>query len=147
MPRFVTGKFKEIVRDGDQLHLRVGSSFQVGASKLTVVSSEPFDKQLVGDIAKDLGEITLYTPRMTDNTPAPQGKSQSASNRDIELTTEIPVSSSPEKNANHIVFTAKQNNGTARKPESNARELYRGQHARSHRQLSIAKSRSPRRCP
>src|SRR5579871_1474018 len=108
MPSFVNGKFKEIVRDGNQLHLRVGSSFQVGASKLTVVSSEPFDKQLVGDIAKDLGEITLYTPRMTDNAPAKQGTNQSTS---TPKTTQVSINQSAEKNPNHIVFTSKQNNG------------------------------------
>jgi sigma-B regulation protein RsbU (phosphoserine phosphatase) len=114
MPSFVTGKFKEIVRDGDQLHLRVGSSFQVGANKLTVVSSEPFDKQLVGDIAKDLGEITLYTSRMTDNTPATQGQNQGTSNQATSSPhpNQISVNASAEKNPNHIVFTSKQSNGT-----------------------------------
>ena len=55
------GKFHDIVRDHDQLYLRVGFFLQVGANKLTVVTSEPFDKELVGKIAADLGEITLYT--------------------------------------------------------------------------------------
>ncbi len=52
--------FKEIVRDKGELYLRVTSSFTVGAEKLTVVSSEPLDKNLVADIAANLGEITLY---------------------------------------------------------------------------------------
>ncbi len=55
------GKFHDIVRDHEQLHLRVGSSLPVGSNELTVVTSEPFDKELVGKIAADLGEITLYT--------------------------------------------------------------------------------------
>ncbi len=61
LPDFVKGKFQDIVRDRDQLHLRVASAMEVGNSKLTVVTSEPFDKDLVGNIAADLGEITLYT--------------------------------------------------------------------------------------
>lgn len=60
LPAFVKDKFQDIVRDREQLHLRVGSSLQIGANKLTVVTSEPFDKELVGKIAAGLGEITLY---------------------------------------------------------------------------------------
>ncbi len=60
LPTFVKGKFRDLVRAKDQLHLRVGSSMQVGPSQLIVVTSEPFDKELVGKIAADLGEITLY---------------------------------------------------------------------------------------
>ena len=60
-PGFLKGKFQDLVRDRERLHLRAGSSLQVGSSKLTVVTSEPFDKELVGKIAEGLGEITLYT--------------------------------------------------------------------------------------
>ena len=52
--------FKEIVRDKDELYLRAASWFDVGPEKLTVVTSEPLDKNLVADIAANLGEITLY---------------------------------------------------------------------------------------
>jgi sigma-B regulation protein RsbU (phosphoserine phosphatase) len=52
--------FKEVVRDHDELYLRVASVFVVGSEKLTVVTGEPFDKDLVADIAANLGEITLY---------------------------------------------------------------------------------------
>jgi sigma-B regulation protein RsbU (phosphoserine phosphatase) len=51
--------FKEIVRDKDELYLRVVSMFPVGKENLTVVTSEPLDKSLVADIAENLGEITL----------------------------------------------------------------------------------------
>jgi sigma-B regulation protein RsbU (phosphoserine phosphatase) len=58
----VQGKpFREIVSDHGKLYLRVVSVFPVGATSLTVVTSEPLDKALVGKIAEDLGEITLYT--------------------------------------------------------------------------------------
>jgi len=73
-PTFVTGSFQGMVRDHGQLHLRVASTLQAGAQKLTVVTSEPFDKELVGNIAANLGEITLYTPGLaTDVAPGTQG--------------------------------------------------------------------------
>jgi sigma-B regulation protein RsbU (phosphoserine phosphatase) len=53
--------FKEIVRDKDGLYLRVASVFDVGPEKLTVVTGEPLDKDLVADIAANLGEITVYS--------------------------------------------------------------------------------------
>lgn len=59
-PVFVKEKFRDLVRERGTLHLRVGSSMQIGSNKLTVVTSEPFDQELVGKIATDLGEITLY---------------------------------------------------------------------------------------
>lgn len=52
--------FREIVRDHDQLYLRVASVYMVGAEKLTVITGEPLDKDMVSRIAADLGEITLY---------------------------------------------------------------------------------------
>jgi phosphoserine phosphatase RsbU/P len=53
--------FKKIVRDHDGLYLRAASWFDVGPDKLTVVTSEPLDKNLIADIAANLGEITLYS--------------------------------------------------------------------------------------
>jgi len=79
LPRFVKGKFEDLVRDHDQLFLRVASSVQVGSSPLTVVTSEPFDKELVGKIAADLGEITLYITRINENTESSQQKSSPSS--------------------------------------------------------------------
>jgi sigma-B regulation protein RsbU (phosphoserine phosphatase) len=70
-PGFVKDRFRDLVRENDELHLRVCSSIPVGTSKLTVVTSEPFDKELVGKIAADLGEITLYASGITlDQTPS-----------------------------------------------------------------------------
>jgi sigma-B regulation protein RsbU (phosphoserine phosphatase) len=50
----------DITRDDDGLHLRVATLLPVGSKTLTVVSSEPFDKELVGKIAADMGEITIF---------------------------------------------------------------------------------------
>ena len=58
-PTFVTGGLREITRDRDGLHLRVATVLSVGSKRLIIVTSEPFDKELVGKIAADMGEITL----------------------------------------------------------------------------------------
>jgi len=67
--------FHEIVSDHGKLYLRVVSVLPVRETSLTVVTSEPLDKTLVGKIAEDLGEITLYTDAAPDEagpiTPAP----------------------------------------------------------------------------
>jgi phosphoserine phosphatase RsbU/P len=52
-------QFREIVRDRGELHLRVVTILDLGANRLVVITSEPFDKELVGNIAADLGEISL----------------------------------------------------------------------------------------
>ena len=70
LPRFFKGKFQDIVRDHDRLYLRVGSSVAVGSSRLTVITSEPLDKDLVEKIAANLGEITLYTRGVTVDSTA-----------------------------------------------------------------------------
>lgn len=85
LPGFVKTKFQDIVRDHDQLHLRVASAMQVGDSKLTVVTSEPFDKDLVGKIAADLGEIRLYTSAFVFD--APQEKANSSGPKEAALST------------------------------------------------------------
>jgi sigma-B regulation protein RsbU (phosphoserine phosphatase) len=60
-PSFVHGPFGEVVRDRGQLYLRAATVLPVRSEKLTVVSSEALDKELVQEIATNLGEITLYT--------------------------------------------------------------------------------------
>lgn len=67
LPGFMKGAFQDIVRDGNQLYLRVGSSLQVKSNQLIIVTGEPFDRELVSKIASDLGEITLYTPAVSSN--------------------------------------------------------------------------------
>ena len=52
----------EIVRDRDEIFLRAATVLPVRGDKLTVVSSEALDEEpLMQAIAKDLGEITLYS--------------------------------------------------------------------------------------
>ena len=49
----------DIARDNSELYLRVATVLSVGGKSLTVASSEPFDKELVGKLAADMGEITV----------------------------------------------------------------------------------------
>jgi sigma-B regulation protein RsbU (phosphoserine phosphatase) len=58
-PTFLRGELRNLVRDRDGLHLRVATEIPIGSKKLVVITSEPFDKELVGRIAADMGEITL----------------------------------------------------------------------------------------
>ena len=59
-PASVKEGLREITRDQDGLYLRVVTLIPAGSKTLTVVSSEPFDKELVGKIAADMGAITLF---------------------------------------------------------------------------------------
>jgi sigma-B regulation protein RsbU (phosphoserine phosphatase) len=60
IPRFVQGRFRDVVRDSGSLYLRAANSLPIRSNRLTVVTSEPFDTELVGSIAADLGEITVF---------------------------------------------------------------------------------------
>ena len=80
-PGFSRVQFRDMVRDGGTLHLRVVSSLEVGSTNLTVVTSEPFDRELVGKIAADLGEITLLAPSApTETNRSSSGASASPMN-------------------------------------------------------------------
>jgi sigma-B regulation protein RsbU (phosphoserine phosphatase) len=94
--------FKEIIRDKDELYLRVASRFDVGKEKLTVVTSEPLDQNLLADIAANLGEITLYAAGITLDDERNAGH-----NRDPETggTAKAKVSIGPGKNNSDIVLS------------------------------------------
>ncbi|MBI3644453.1 MAG: PP2C family protein-serine/threonine phosphatase [Acidobacteriales bacterium] len=59
-PSFLTGDFREIVRDRSDLYLRATSMVKTGSEPVYVISSEPLDRLLMDEIAAGLGEITLY---------------------------------------------------------------------------------------
>jgi sigma-B regulation protein RsbU (phosphoserine phosphatase) len=59
LPAFAKAGLGEITRDRNGLHLRVVTVLPAGAKTLTIVTSEPFDRELVAKIAAGLGEITL----------------------------------------------------------------------------------------
>jgi sigma-B regulation protein RsbU (phosphoserine phosphatase) len=106
LPSFVKGKFEDLVRDRDQLSLRVASALPIGDHKLTVVTSEPFDKQLVGNIAAGLGEITLYASGIgIEDSDAKANSSQSPSQtRDTPLTTRKQSGIGGASNDSHVSY-------------------------------------------
>jgi phosphoserine phosphatase RsbU/P len=71
LPTFVKGDLREITRDRGMLYLRVVTLLPVGSKTLMVVTSEPLDRELVGKIAADMGEISLSD----DSGGAPENKS------------------------------------------------------------------------
>jgi len=70
-PGFLKDNLSDIVRDNGFLFLRAATSTGLGSSRVTVVTSEPFDKDFVGKIARSLGQITLLNPaRHSDQPPS-----------------------------------------------------------------------------
>ena len=69
--------FREIVRDHGKLYLRVVSVLPVRSDNLTVVTSEPLDRDLISKIAENLGEITLYAGSEDSPTTTPSSKPSS----------------------------------------------------------------------
>jgi sigma-B regulation protein RsbU (phosphoserine phosphatase) len=59
-PSFINGDFRDIVRDGGRLYLRVATVSTEEPESLRVLTSEPLDKNLIDDIAGNLGQITIY---------------------------------------------------------------------------------------
>src|SRR6202521_151728 len=76
--------FKEIVRDNGQLYLRVASVFVVGSEKLTVVTGEPLDRNLVADIAANLGVITVYSAGIVLDDSRQNDQSSAAKDRGFQ---------------------------------------------------------------
>jgi phosphoserine phosphatase RsbU/P len=101
-PGFIKSKFQDLVRDHERLHLRVGSSLEVGSNRLTVVTSEPFDKDLVGKIAEGLGEITLYTTGEDQNPPKQQAPATAGAKAKAQV-------SSTTKHTSGFVINATEN--------------------------------------
>ncbi len=58
-PKFAKDGLSEITHDHDGLYLRAVTVVPAGSRTLTVVTSEPFDKEFVEKIAADMGEVTL----------------------------------------------------------------------------------------
>jgi len=58
-PSFITGDFHDVVRDHGRVYLRVATIATAPPEALRVVTSEPLDKNLIEEIAGDLGKITV----------------------------------------------------------------------------------------
>jgi phosphoserine phosphatase RsbU/P len=95
LPHLGKTKFRDIVRDHGELYLRVMNTLSLGAKKLVVVTSEPFDKELVGNIAADLGEITLFASEITQ--PLTKTSSTAAAEQNTqEKTTNLEINAKPQ---------------------------------------------------
>jgi sigma-B regulation protein RsbU (phosphoserine phosphatase) len=57
--------FHGVVRDHEQLFLRALETVPVSGGRLTVLSSEPLDQQMLRDLAADLGEVVFYATGLT----------------------------------------------------------------------------------
>src|ERR1039458_6082903 len=78
-PPFISGDFRDIVRDHGTLYLRTATVVAAEAGPLRVILSEPLDKEFVEKIAADLGRIAIYgNESATANSaaPAPQNPSE-----------------------------------------------------------------------
>jgi sigma-B regulation protein RsbU (phosphoserine phosphatase) len=93
-PSFVHRPFRQIVRDHGKLYLRAAMVLPVRSDQLTVVSSEELDKDLVQEIAADLGEITLYASDSEIHSPPDSTKN------DITLNSPVSANQSGITNRN-----------------------------------------------
>ena len=60
LPAFLKLPLESAVRDHGKLYLRCADQVSAKGASYTVISSEPFDQSLLEQLAKDMGEITLY---------------------------------------------------------------------------------------
>ena len=103
-PSFINGDFRDIVRDHGRLYLRVATTTPP-PEPLRVITSEPLDKHLIGEIeeiAGDLGEITVSPNAAAAGTlfSLNQGsRIQSAEDRDSKPTTGQSSGTSSEQNS------------------------------------------------
>jgi sigma-B regulation protein RsbU (phosphoserine phosphatase) len=61
LPSHLGASFRGIVRDHDRLYLRAVLTVPVDGNTMTVLSSAPFDQQMLQELATNLGQISLYT--------------------------------------------------------------------------------------
>jgi sigma-B regulation protein RsbU (phosphoserine phosphatase) len=91
--------FREIVRDHGQLYLRVASALPLRTETLTVVTSEPLDKDLVAKFAHNLGEITLYAAGIRSESGIGSSENVDATQKDAGTQSVVIVRPEPGKAA------------------------------------------------
>ena len=97
--------FKEIVRDQGELYLRVASVFDIGPEKLTVVTGEPLDRNLLSQIAANLGEITLYAAGIGLDETRQSRKGQSSA---TEGSSPVAVDANPQTKREGFVISGSE---------------------------------------
>jgi phosphoserine phosphatase RsbU/P len=60
LPSYVKDSFHSVVREQGKLYLRALEVIPIDGSRLKVLSSDPFDQNMLQDLASNLGEVTLY---------------------------------------------------------------------------------------
>ncbi len=65
LPSYLKPTFSGVVRHHDKLSLRASETIPASSGDLTVLTSEPLDRNLLRELANDLGEITLYASGLT----------------------------------------------------------------------------------
>lgn len=65
LPSYLKHAFSGVVRHHDKLSLRAAETIPLGTGELTVLSSEPLDRDVLEDLAENLGEVTLYASGLT----------------------------------------------------------------------------------
>ena len=100
LPGHLRPPFQDVVRDRDQLYLRVAEAVNLGGKSLVVLSTEPLDQHLLEHLASNLGEITLYPKGLTLR-KLDQGKS----GRESESETSIRVKKSQ---GDYVLDTGKE---------------------------------------
>jgi len=91
---------QEIMRDHGKLYLRAVSVLPARSQNLTVVTTEPLDKELVGKIAQNLGEITLYAP-------AVEAHDQRSKNEDQRPAAQSSLSAQSRNGSNLVISEGK----------------------------------------
>jgi phosphoserine phosphatase RsbU/P len=61
LPKRLPADFSQVVREDGRLFLRSAIRLPTKSGQLSVISSRPFDQSLLLALAKDLGQVTLYT--------------------------------------------------------------------------------------
>jgi phosphoserine phosphatase RsbU/P len=89
----LTGDFVGIVRERGTLYLRAATLTKTKTEPLLVISSEALDQTLVNEVAKQLGEITLYGAAEIQN--ADSGKSNPAAAIELENDKKKSISFGP----------------------------------------------------
>jgi sigma-B regulation protein RsbU (phosphoserine phosphatase) len=121
LPSSTKGRFRDIVRDRGELHLRVVTAFDLGANRLVVITSEPFDKELMGNIAADLGEISLYSSGITLG-EAPSGVPSANSQPISQSRADAAVR--PDEGKTNILIHTREGSTTVEADQQELREIF-----------------------
>jgi phosphoserine phosphatase RsbU/P len=106
-PQFISGDFRDIVRDHGGLYLRVATIVTADPESLRVVTSEKLDKNLIDDFAGELGEITLYANPTAAEAPDAKGIVVLQKNTPANTAPGSPAGTSPaQKQPGGQVFSA-----------------------------------------